>query len=74
MVSGGRGILAYLTLNSQISTLHADLDLIRAERLNLEHKVNLLKSDSLDLDLVEEQAKIVLGYAKKNEQIFIYED
>ena len=71
MVSGGRGILAYFKLNSQISTLHSELEMVRAERLTLEHKANLLKPDSLDLDLLEEQAKIILGYAKPQELLFI---
>jgi len=74
MISGSRGILAFFKLNSQLSSLHAELDNYRAERLTIEHKVNLLKSDSLDLDLVEEQAKRVLGYAKAKEEVFIYED
>ena len=71
MVSGGRGILAYFKLNSQIATLTSELELARIERLNIEHKSNLLKSSSLDLDLLEEQAKTILGYAKPHEHLFI---
>ena len=71
MVSGDRGILAFLKLNGQIATLHTEVESIRAERLNLEHKANLLKSNSLDLDLLAERAKDVLGYAKPQEIIFI---
>jgi cell division protein FtsB len=32
---------------------------------------NLLKSNSLDLDLLEERSKEVLGYAKTQETLFI---
>jgi len=71
MISGGRGIIAYFKLNSEISTLQGELDTVRAERINLEHKANLLKSSSLDLDLLEERAKEVLGFAKPQEIIFI---
>ena len=73
IISGGRGILAYFKLNSQISTLHSELEMVRAERLTIEHKANLLKPDSLDLDLLEEQAKTILGYAKPQETLFIEE-
>lgn len=73
MFSGSRGIIAFLKLNSQIASLQLELDSIRAERLNLEHKANLLKPDSLDLDLVEEQAKKILGYARTKEYLFIDE-
>ena len=71
MVSGDRGILAYFKLNSLITSVRSELDLVRAERITLEHASNLLKSDSLDLDLLEEQAKKVLGYAKPEEMVII---
>lgn len=73
MITGERGVLAFFRLNKEITKLHNELDTVRAERLNLEHKANLLKSESLDLDLLEEQAKSVLGYAKPQENILILE-
>jgi cell division protein FtsB len=73
MISGDRGILAFIKLNSQIYTLQNELDVVRGERLALERRANLLKSDSLDLDLLEEQAKKILGYAKPQESILIEE-
>lgn len=71
MLNGSRGIITYFKLNSHISSLQSELDFVRAERLTIEHKANLLKSDSLDLDLLEEQAKAVLGFAKPQEKLFI---
>ena len=71
MISGGRGILAYFKLNSQITSLRSELEMVRAERISLEHSANLLKSDSLDLDLLEKQAKEILGYAKPQEMVLI---
>lgn len=71
MISGGRGILAYLKLNNEISELQEELETVRAERIILEHKANLLNSSSLDLDLLEERSKEVLGYAKPKETLFI---
>jgi cell division protein FtsB len=71
MISGGRGMLAYFKLSSQISSFQSELELVRMERLNLEHSANLLKSESLDLDLLEEQAKKILGYAKPQEIVLI---
>ena len=71
MISGGRGILAFFRLNSEITNLQNELESVRAERINLEHKANLLKSNSLDLDLLEERSKEVLGYAKAQETLVI---
>lgn len=71
MLSGGRGIIAYFKLSNEITQLYTELETIRAERINLEHKANLLKSKSLDIDLLEERAKEVLGYAKPQETLYI---
>ena len=74
MISGGRGILAFFKLSSQISSAQSELELVRMERLDLEHNANLLKSESLDLDLLEEQAKKILGFAKPQEIVIIDEE
>ena len=72
MINGDRGIIAYFKLSSELKNHYNELEMIRAERLNLEHRANLLKNDSLDPDLLEENAKLY-GYAKPNEEIFISE-
>lgn len=69
-VNGERGLLALINLTQQVEKAQNDLDLTRAERLYLEHRVQLLRPNSLDLDLLEEQARKYLGYAKATEQIY----
>lgn len=69
-LAGNRGIIAYFKLNQQIEKLTTELDSLRAERIELEHKVNLLKSP-LDKDMLDEQARKILGVSKPNEKIFI---
>ena len=73
MISGPRGIIAYFKINGQISSFQSELELVRAERISIEHNANLLKSDSLDLDLLEQQAKAILGYARPQEMVLIDE-
>lgn len=73
-LSGERGIISLVKLRNTYSTLQEKLEKIRGERLNIEHKVNLLRSKSLDLDLLEERAKKILSYSKDNEIIYYYED
>jgi cell division protein FtsB len=68
-LSGERGMLALIKLRQQVEKQSAELDNTRAERLQIEHKVTLMRPDSLDLDLVDEQARRSLGYAGKNEAI-----
>lgn len=72
--SGERGVFVYLKLGTQYKELQNELESTRAERLAIEHKVNLLQNNSLDLDLLEEQAKSVLSYAKENEDVYIKEE
>ncbi len=70
-VVGQRGIMSLYQLSEELSELNHQVENIRAERLLLEHKVSLLKSESLDLDLVEQQAKDILGLVDPSEQVII---
>jgi cell division protein FtsB len=72
-INGERGILAFFNLSGQISKAQAKLDSLKSERLEKEYKVKALRPDSLDLDLLDEQARTLLGYAAGNEQVYIVE-
>lgn len=69
-IAGNRGIIAYFRLNQQIEKKSEELDNLKAERINLEHKVKLLKSP-MDKDMLDEQARKVLGVARQNEKVFV---
>lgn len=70
-IYGNRGIIAYFSLNSQLEKGYSELEFLKAERVELEHKVKLLRPDSLDKDMLDEQARKILGVALPNEQVFI---
>lgn len=69
-VSGERGALALFKENRKLENLKIELAEVTAERLALDKKVRLLSDNSLDLDLLDEQAKFVLGMAGKNELVY----
>lgn len=69
-IAGNRGVIAYLRLNDNIESIVKEADALKTERIELEHKVNLLKS-SIDLDMLDEQARKVLGLAKEEENVFV---
>ncbi|MFN7038004.1 MAG: FtsB family cell division protein [Alphaproteobacteria bacterium] len=69
-INGDRGIIALFKLTQQVNKLHTELDNLRAERIYLEHKVSIIRPESLDLDLVDEQARKLLGYADKDEIVY----
>jgi len=69
-IYGNKGIIAYLKVNRQLEKAYDELKLLRAERVELEHNVKLLRTESLDKDMLDEHARKVLGVAAPNEQVF----
>jgi len=73
-IKGDRGYLKYLYLRNKVTEaekMNASYDKRRAE---LEQKVKLLSSRSLDLDLLDERARAVLNVIGENEFIIIDDD
>jgi len=56
-VNGSRGLIAWRQLGSELEATHQELASLRAERAALEHKVQRLRPDSLDPDLIDELAR-----------------
>ena len=73
-VQGDRGIIAWVVLNQQISDAEAMLAAVSAERAALERRVELLRPESLDPDLLEERARIVLNFARPDELVILLGD
>lgn len=69
LVQGEHGLITYLQLKAQVKTSQAELDALQAEKLRLGRRVRLLRPDSLDLDLVDEQARHMLGFAHPDELV-----
>ena len=45
--------------------------MVSAERLRLENKVVLLRDESVDPDLLDEQARRLLGYVAEDETVYV---
>ena len=69
--TGNLGLRARQDLDAQIAELTGDRDRIKAEREQWQHKVELLKSDRLDPDLLDERARALLGYADPRDAIML---
>ena len=72
-ISGDRGLLRYMYLNKEITQAQKISDQFSAQKNKLEEKVKLLSSSSLDVDLLEERARIVLNYVGEDEFIILEE-
>lgn len=70
-VRGERGILRYLYLQEKVAEAEKMSANYTKKRSELEQKVNLLSSNSLDLDLLDERARAVLNVIGDNEFIII---
>lgn len=70
-INGKRGIIAFFQLTQAITAKQNKLDSLKLERVTIERKVSLMRSESLDPDLLDEQARKILGYAGPNEKVYI---
>lgn len=70
-VNGERGLLRYMYLSKEIKYARQVAEQYNAEKRELEQKVRLLSSNSLDLDLLEERARIVLNFAADDEFVIL---
>jgi cell division protein FtsB len=60
--TGNHGLKARHDLDQQIARLSAELATLKAERANWERRVSLLRSESLDPDILDERARALLDY------------
>jgi len=66
---GERGLGALAEAKAEAIALEARLATVEAERARLENLVSRLSLGNLDLDLLDERARIVLGHARADEVI-----
>ncbi len=71
LVAGERSYLRLLSLNYQISETEEEYGHRKAEREALEQKVVMMRPGSVNRDLLEEQARSVLGFRYDDEKVLI---
>ena len=73
LVTGERGLLAYVQLKGELMEAKNKSAAIHEARTDLANKVSGLRSESLNLDLLEEVARRDLGYSRKDELVYFPE-
>ena len=71
IIQGERGVLAWLQLEKELRVAQANAAVLNQEKDQLEHRVGLLRPNSLDPDLLEERARVVLNYARDGEMLVL---
>jgi cell division protein FtsB len=69
LVQGDRGLMAWMRLNQQVREAKTTLAAVEAERSTFERRVDLLRSDHLDRDMLDERARVQLNLAGPNDTV-----
>jgi cell division protein FtsB len=67
---GEFGIYAKYAFEERIVALETELEAVREQRANLEHRVKLLRDGSLEKDMLDEYARRALNLAHEDEIVF----
>jgi cell division protein FtsB len=69
--TGNHGLRARQDLDPQIDAFTAELNQAKAEREQWQRRVALIKSESLDPDMLDERARALLDYADPRDAVMI---
>jgi cell division protein FtsB len=70
-VQGEHGWMSMLRLKNEVTTQEATLSQLRKEHEDLDHRIHLMRPDSLDPDLLDEESRKSLDYTKPNEIVIL---
>ncbi len=73
VVHGDRGLIAWWNIKQRVFAAKQALAVSQAERQALERRVRLMEPGTLDPDMIEERARLMLNYGYADE-IVILED
>lgn len=73
-IQGDRGLLAKDRLLTEIAAAEATLDDLRGERAGIERLADGLGPRALDLDLLDERARVMLNVARPDEVVLFFDD
>jgi cell division protein FtsB len=68
-LTGDRGLLSEKARETTLAARTAELKKLNAERKSLETRVALLQNTHLSRDLLEERARVILGFANPDDYI-----
>lgn len=69
LLHGDMGYFALRGVNLKLAEAQQKHDALKEAREALENRVRLLRPDSLDLDMLDERARVVLGFVRPEERV-----
>ena len=73
-IKGDRGFFRYMYLKGKVEAAEQERAKYQMIKKDLEHKVAMLSEKSLDLDYLEERARIVLNMVNDGEYVILDKD
>ena len=70
-LQGDRGLRGWMDLQAEKQARTEELSVLKAQNAELQNHVFRLSDEALDLDFLDERARLVLGLTGKNEQVII---
>ncbi len=71
VVHGDRGLIAWWDIKQRVVAAKKTMAVARAERETLERRVRLMNPGSLDSDMLEERARVMLNYGHADDIIIL---
>lgn len=69
--NGNRGLKAKEDIDRQMRALREELDRLQLERSQWERRINLLRSDDIDPDMLDERARALLDDVDRNDLVLM---
>lgn len=66
-VQGDYGVFRQVQITAEAETLRVERDRLKAELAEIENKTRRMSDDYLDIDLLDQQARDVLGFVRQDE-------
>jgi cell division protein FtsB len=70
-IQGDRGVMTWLQTSQQLAESRTTLAALAAERDAIQRRVSLLRPSSLDSDLLDERARVMLNVAEPDDRLVI---
>ncbi len=72
-VNGNRGLRAKAEYRQVVVSLQAQHAELKADRLAFERRINMLRAESVERDILEEEARVQLGRVHRNDVVVFFE-
>ena len=73
LLQGDNGALSYLLISKELRATSETLEINKQKRKQLEHRVSLLRTKNVDLDMLAERSRVILNYGRDDEIVLFYD-